>query len=81
MFKDDEFYGKGIYYIATPEFSLYNGDWEENKQHGYGRQEMDENCYYEGQFNMGVKEGKGKLYDDVKNYTYDGDFIDDAMEG
>ncbi len=37
----------------------YEGDWEDDKQHGKGTEEWPDGAKYEGQYMNGKKHGKG----------------------
>lgn len=40
----------------------YNGDWQENKRHGYGVYNWKDGVRYEGEFRQDKREGKGSYY-------------------
>ena len=42
-------------------YGKYNGDWQEDKKHGFGVSIDDKEQIYEGEWNMGLQHGKGKL--------------------
>ncbi|WP_166333201.1 MORN repeat-containing protein [Sphingobacterium chungjuense] len=40
----------------------YNGDWQQNKRHGYGVYNWKDGVRYEGEFRQDKREGKGSYY-------------------
>ena len=59
-FLDDKFNGKGKY-IWNNFIKEYEGDFVDGKIHGNGYLTWGNNMYYKGEFNAGVKEGKGEF--------------------
>lgn len=69
--------GKGQFYGVDG--SYYDGDWKNDVKWGMGDETMTDKTQYIGNYLYGLKEGKGKL---IKlDGTYDGDFLDDKIEG
>lgn len=62
----------------------YEGDFRDGEFHGFGRLEFmasrSERGYYEGSWNMGVREGRG-TYWDGKSQLYIGEWSDDRRHG
>ena len=58
----------------------YEGDWFEDKQHGFGKETWPDGANYEGEFDFGKKHGKGKfLWSD--NSAYEGEFSNNNIHG
>jgi len=47
-------------------YEQYNGEWKNNKFHGFGKWTFANGSRYEGQFYEGKKHGKGKLFHGLK---------------
>lgn len=60
----------------------YSGEWKADVPHGKGRLLYKGELFFEGDFNNGVIEGKGIMYDldDIKSY-YEGDFRNNRFHG
>lgn len=50
---------------------MYSGSWMNGKHHGKGRAVYPDDSVYEGDFNEGVREGKG-IYTFNKIFKYQG---------
>lgn len=62
--------GKGVYESS---FESYQGEWKDNKKHGYGiYKNKSTSETYEGEFAQNKPHGKGKI--NKWNYSYDGEF-------
>ena len=59
----------------------YEGSYVNNKFEGFGKYFYDTGEHYEGEWKNGLRNGKGKLYDEKNHIKYDGDWIDDKKEG
>ena len=59
-FSNDEFNGKGNYKWSNIK-KEYNGNFVNGKMHGNGLLQWDDNMYFKGLFNNGLKEGKGEF--------------------
>lgn len=47
----------------------YEGDWKEDKQHGYGEETWPDEAVYKGEYKNGKKHGKGTfLWEDDSCY-------------
>lgn len=58
----------------------YEGDWCEDKMHGYGKYTFTSGAVYNGFWNEGKMNGKGKMvYAD--GTSYDGDWVNNLMHG
>ena len=58
------------------------GQWESGRKHGFGRDVLDgEANYYEGHFVNGLRDGHGILMFPSKNYSYEGAWHQDKMNG
>ena len=88
-FKGNLRHGKGCSYHAYfPSVKLYEGDWENNVQSGYG---ILYNCFgyktFEGSYKNDLKNGFGKIFSPFSNQIdkyflwYEGGFVDDRIEG
>jgi 1-phosphatidylinositol-4-phosphate 5-kinase len=63
-----------------PDGSTYNGQWADNRKHGYGEEKLVNNCVYVGDFRFGNKHGSGKLvWENGKEY--EGTFVNNALDG
>lgn len=58
----------------------YDGDWEDDKMHGYGRYQFTSGAVYIGQWHCGVMQGKGKMVN-ADGTSYDGQWNNNAMHG
>ena len=70
--------GKGR--LIFSDKSFYEGTFKDDKFDGFGIYKNKE-YIYEGQFLLGKKNGKGKINNFIKNYEYEGDFINDLRDG
>lgn len=60
--------------------SFYEGEWRDNKRHGYGKDIWSDGSQYEGFFHEGKKQGKGKMeWNDGSRYV--GEFVNDKIHG
>ena len=69
---------KGLYQFQNKE--SYLGDIVLDNFHGKGIYEYCD-CYYIGQFNNNLREGKGIIYYPNGNIVYEGDFVNDQFHG
>ena len=69
---------KGLYQFQNKE--SYLGDIVLDNFHGKGIYEYCD-CYYIGQFNNNLREGKGIIYYPNGNIVYEGDFVNDRFHG
>ena len=60
---------------------LYRGDIKDNKANGTGKQFLDNDEVYEGEFFDNLKHGKGKLMDKHNNLIYEGFFVKGIRSG
>jgi len=61
---------------VLPDGSLYEGDWQNDKQNGYGRMIHLDGDVYEGQWKDNKAHGKGR-YQHADGSTYDGEWKED----
>ena len=62
------------------EGDVYDGDWANDKQEGYGVYEYATGSKYEGYWLIYQRHGKGK-YSEANGNVYEGDYVDDMMHG
>lgn len=58
----------------------FDGDWQEDKMHGYGRYEYTSGAVYSGEWLHGKMSGKGKMVN-ADGTSYVGDFSENKMHG
>jgi hypothetical protein len=58
----------------------YNGDWQEDKMHGYGKYVFTSGGLYSGQWANGKMHGKGKIVNS-DGTSYMGDWSENKMHG
>jgi len=58
----------------------YEGYWEKDEKHGFGKMVYPDQSYYEGKLNKGIKQGFGK-YSWPNGHSYEGRWADDKMDG
>ena len=74
-------FGKGILKGKNNEV-IYEGHWVNDYQHGEGKQVLDENTIYIGEFFEGIISGKGKIVStSEKKYYYEGIFLNGEKHG
>jgi len=74
-------YGKGILKGKNKEI-LYEGNWINDYQQGEGKQFLDNNLIYIGEFFEGIRTGRGKIIStDENNYRYEGNFLNGEKHG
>lgn len=67
-------------------YDIYDGDWDDGKMHSVGKYKFHDSAKdrysssYEGQFNHGVREGKGKMVY-VNHDVYQGGWQNDCRTG
>jgi len=73
-------HGTGVYKSGSEQ---YQGQWQEDKQHGVGRQSWSDGRSYEGQFNQGRFAGIGKMVWQTQKgvMTYEGEYVEDLKHG
>ena len=64
----------------APHIGFYEGYFDQDRPHGYGREEKDNGEIHEGLNHNGLKEGLGK-YTYGNQDMYEGDFWDDFEDG
>ena len=69
--------GEGILYTENGD-KIYEGDWKNNKYHGYGMYFMRGQCRYDGWWENGKRNGDGIAYDQNGNEEYNGTWKDDV---
>lgn len=78
----DQKHGTGK--LITTEYE-YEGEWQDDMRHGFGKIRYKKGDYYEGEWANDKKNGRGKLIEKklfgVFAETYDGYFKDDQKEG
>ena len=57
----------------------YKGGFKNNQYNGEGKYIFPNDGYYIGNWANGKKFLKGKIYDNLNNIAYDGNFLDDQM--
>ena len=58
----------------------YEGEWQEDRQSGYGKEIWPDGAKFEGDYVDGLKHGKGKLTF-ADNAFYEGEFYNNDIEG
>jgi hypothetical protein len=64
---------------AWSDGKVYNGNFQDGKEHGFGTLTLPDGVKYRGQFRCGVKEGYGIML--WKTRTYDGEWIQNKPHG
>jgi len=64
-----------------PDGSKYKGEFRDLKPNGKGYIRYVNGNTYKGDFVLGVREGKGILFEKRSNSIYEGDFKDDMFNG
>eukprot|EP01035_Chromulina_nebulosa_P020109 gene20109-26109_t len=70
--------GRGKYTYSNGD--IYEGNWNNNKYHGYGKIKFTDGGKYEGIFSNGLYHGKGK-YEYANGKVYDGNWVNGVYEG
>eukprot|EP00931_Biecheleriopsis_adriatica_P101959 TRINITY_DN76_c0_g2_i1.p1 TRINITY_DN76_c0_g2~~TRINITY_DN76_c0_g2_i1.p1 ORF type:complete len:239 (+),score=49.80 TRINITY_DN76_c0_g2_i1:52-768(+) len=72
--------GKGVF--TSPE-ETYDGEWLDDKQHGFGTHHWSDGRSYEGEYFRGKFHGKGRMEWDsgVEKMIYEGEYKDDMKHG
>ena len=79
-FVDGNFDGNGKIYYKYREISYYEGEFKDNKRHGYGKYYYKDKLKYEGEFKNDEYDGKGKIYYKDGSY-YEGGFANGKKNG
>lgn len=59
-----------FWYYCFLKGDRYIGKWFDDRQHGYGVEEWPDGAKYEGEYSVGLKDGKGTLsFPDKSSYT------------
>jgi hypothetical protein len=76
---DDQAHGQGEY-IYHEQKQSYTGEWENDMQHGFGKEILCDGSVYEGNFVEGKKHGEGRyVWSDQS--IYQGNWEDNEMSG
>ena len=79
-FVDGKFEGKGILYYKFKEKTYYEGEFKNNKRHGYGKYYLKAKLKYNGEFKNDEYDGKGTIYFLDGSY-YQGGFTNGKKNG
>ena len=69
--------GEGVLYTENGD-KIYDGEWKNNKYHGYGQYFLRGQCRYEGNWENGKRNGDGIAYDQNGQEEYNGSWKDDV---
>lgn len=69
--------GEGVLYTEIGD-KIYDGEWKNNKYHGYGQYFLRGQCRYEGNWENGKRNGDGIAYDQNGQEEYNGSWKDDV---
>ncbi|MDP0530677.1 hypothetical protein NLB58_02145 [Porphyromonas gingivalis] len=69
--------GEGTLYTENGD-KIYEGEWKNNKYHGYGMYFMRGQCRYDGLWENGKRNGDGVAYDEKGIEEYNGPWKDDV---
>ena len=58
----------------------YDGDWQEDRMHGYGKYVFTSGSVYTGSWLVGKMHGKGRMVN-ADGTQYDGDWVANKMHG
>ena len=74
-------YGKAVYTgVHGKGNEEYEGDWVDDKMHGYGRYQFTSGGVYTGQWHEGQMQGQGKIVN-ADGTSYSGDWHGNRMHG
>jgi len=73
-------HGPGVFRSHT---EIYEGEWQDDVQHGTGRQMWNDGRFYEGEYVKGHFSGKGKMVWKTPkgDMCYEGEYLDDLKHG
>ena len=60
---------------------VYEGNWEDDRPHGEGKESFGDGSFYEGYFHEGLKHGDNCVYRWSNGKMYVGPFRNGYMEG
>lgn len=69
--------GEGVLFTENGD-KIYDGEWKNNKYHGYGQYFLRGQCRYEGNWENGKRNGEGIAYDQSGQEEYNGPWKDDV---
>jgi hypothetical protein len=69
--------GEGILYTEEGD-KIYDGEWKNNKYHGYGMYFLRGQCRYDGLWENGKRNGDGIAYNEKGVEEYNGPWKDDV---
>ena len=58
---------------------MFTGQFEDDKEHGFGRNNWPDGSWYEGDYKEGQQHGKGSfviMCDDIKLFEYEGEWFE-----
>ena len=67
------FFSKGV--LTCPDGKKYEGNWIDNKMHGWGIYTWPEGCHYEGEHELSTKHGYGVYFWEDGSRKYEGFWI------
>ena len=76
-----DFKQHGIGSIQLADNTIYRGEISNNLPHGFGYKKNADGSEYRGQFEYGNYNGIGILVDNIENCSYEGNFIQDKLNG
>ena len=79
-FVNGKFEGNGILYYNFKEKNFYEGEFKDNKRHGYGKYYEANKLIYEGEFKDDKYDGEGTIYYENGSY-YKGGFANNKKNG
>jgi hypothetical protein len=75
-----EIHGKGTMYLNDKRTIKYVGNFVHDRMEGEGSLYKNDILYYKGDFEDGMKQGKGTIYFPDLNIAYQGEFINDRTK-